>query len=642
MSKIPGFPTPISGEMVSSVVARYLHRSASPFARNLELLGLRHSNPHAVLPMGIKTLSQNVPVGHPWCNNPRRIIEQHSAVPLLLQFSSPEHYETTVDGLSRGTIGNPSAALGLTIKSNLFPRHTAKFCPKCCAMDAQNYGYTAFYSHHQPAFVKYCSEHCTPLMFNCSKCQPIRSLGVRWGMAGRCLCAQPACHEAISANVDSRIEAPLLWLANQAKNLLSENSRAHGNLMAGVTAMLHNNGIRSTSGKTSNAQLHRLLLSKYSIRFLQEVGIGAYTSDEYHLPNMSIRFRTAHTRALTPDVLQVLLIAGLFVDDVRSLSDLTLNSEQIFYDPRKAKPTTNHRTRLTKDELTAVLQRNDFSIHKAGRSFGLCSNKILSDSQHHEIAIPLTKKMVTKIGSEKIESIRNALNTGESKSSILTKYGISKYSLDLIITDQPQLLRSWTLARSSFSRSSTPPATAIEGCKLPQNDKVSLQFLAEKNNRPATRHNQEETPKKHSRRKSKTRIDWGARTLEINTILSALVNDERTKAERPSRLTTTRIKRAVRLLNSRHIPFPYKKLIESGVSNASETLEEFQYRLIKWAVCEYSKLSIPISSNKLRRIAGVPVKQLHACRELVIQLAAELNLGFYASCSLSPIPKNRK
>lgn len=641
MSRIPGFPAPVPGETVCSVVARYLHRSASPFARNLDFLGLRSASPYAVLPKGIMTLSRNVPAGHPWCDRPRHIVEQHSAVPLILQFSTPEHYEDIIEGLSLGTIFNPSSALGLTTKSGLFPRGTAKFCPECCLADTQMYGFTVFYRHHQPAFVKYCAEHRTPLVFTCSKCQPLRSQRGRWGMAGRCLCTQPTWSKAILAPADPTIEAPLLWLANQASSLLAQDRTPCRHLMAGLTAALHNHGLRSTVGTTSNSNLHRLFLNKYSLGFLQEVGIGSYISDEYKLPNLSKRFRTTGAHRLAPDVLQLILVAGLFVDDVRSLSELTLDSDQLFYDPRRIRSSTKQRARLTNEQLTTLLKKNDFSPYHAGRSAGLNSAMIVSDAQHHKIPIPLKDGVITRIGYDTLQSVRTALNSGEDKLSISVKYAISRYSIELIVADQPELLRSWTLARSTAALpSSAIPAAIMDDNKAVQDDDASLRTPGRVRLSSTPRVKVERKTRNYGRRliKERIRIDWSARTSEIDTILSALINHEYTKSERPTRLTITRVKREVGLLNPRQIPSPYKRKVESLINNAVESDDVFRSRLMRWAVREYSKLSIPISSNKLRRIAGLPIKQLHACRELVVRLAAEFNVGFYSRCSLSPIP----
>ncbi|QAY84028.1 hypothetical protein CUN61_08535 [Pseudomonas arsenicoxydans] len=102
-------------------------------------------------------------------------------------------------------------------------------------------------------------------------------------------------------------------------------------------------------------------------------------------------------------------------------------------------------------------------------------------------------------------------------------------------------------------------------------------------------------------------------------------------------LTMTRIKKAVGVLNLKYFPPVYRAKIEDILELSAESKAAFQTRVIRWAIDRYSELSIPISSNQLRRTAVLSLKELHECRALVIKFAQERGLGFHSRCSLSPL-----
>lgn len=63
--KVPGFPIPVAGELYSSVVARYLHRTAGYTKRNLGLIGLDRASAAAIVPIAVVELAGRMADGHP-------------------------------------------------------------------------------------------------------------------------------------------------------------------------------------------------------------------------------------------------------------------------------------------------------------------------------------------------------------------------------------------------------------------------------------------------------------------------------------------------------------------------------------------------------------------------------------------------
>lgn len=53
-------------------------------------------------------------------------------------------------------------------QQKLATRH--KFCAECVANDVKTHGFSIAYREHQPAFVRVCAAHLTPLLFGCTRC----------------------------------------------------------------------------------------------------------------------------------------------------------------------------------------------------------------------------------------------------------------------------------------------------------------------------------------------------------------------------------------------------------------------------------------------------------------------------------------
>ncbi|MBJ2287703.1 hypothetical protein JFT66_26520 [Pseudomonas sp. MF6755] len=145
-------------------------------------------------------------------------------------------------------------------------------------------------------------------------------------------------------------------------------------------------------------------------------------------------------------------------------------------------------------------------------------------------------------------------------------------------------------------------------------------------------------PKMPSRQsnEARDRLDREERLRKLNLAIQSVKDREFQKNQRPARLTITRLKKDCAMTSLHSFPEPFRSEISNVFKSASEPKDIFHDRLIKWAVSKYAKLLIPISANKLRRIAGLPIKDLLSCREMVIKYAQVHNLSYHSKSSLSP------
>jgi len=223
-------------------------------------------------------------------------------------------------------------------------------------------------------------------------------------------------------------------------------------------------------------------------------------------------------------------------------------------------------------------------------------------------------------------------------------FGLGKYTTSLIFGDQPHLLLCGKSSKeiSKIQHAKEKLSTAVDS--QPNITRTELRKILSSsmdavliNDSTWTSENIPRPTRKYHGAAS--RIDWKERFLQIRLAIEAEKIKELNKAERPTRLTVTRLRKDCGVTQPHSFPEPYKSEISRIFATAAESKEYFHDRLIEWAVAEYAKLLTPISSNKLRRIAGLPIKDLLSCRDLVIKYAQTHNLSYHSKCSLSPFFK---
>ena len=98
-----------------------------------------------------------------------------------------------------------------------------------------------------------------------------------------------------------------------------------------------------------------------------------------------------------------------------------------------------------KTELLRLLVTHSFELATVARAIGISKRRVAAESRKHGIHVPLSKQTVTKLGQEKIESIRADLSAGLPKEEVRKKHRVGRWDILLIELDTPGM----TYARKS-------------------------------------------------------------------------------------------------------------------------------------------------------------------------------------------------
>lgn len=643
--RLPGFPVPAVGETVHSVVSRHLQRTAGPRSRSLDLIGLRHTAAHALVPLQLEKLVNAMPHGHPWFNEPRSIVISHTLVPLYLHFTEPHRRSSLIASLQSNSSANPAASLGLTVDTARLLSAGYKFCPECLRRDlsTNGRGFSVAYREHQPPFVRICAEHLTSLLYGCLACRSSRKSLSMWHMSGQCVCRQPQYVPAHIMGKDSAIDTSFIWLAKQVRTILSDDhSASEVPLAARLRSALRCRGFAAGSGLDSGAILAALNL-RYGQPFLRGLDIPSSTEEAsgIHWPGRILGSITTNGER-TPNVLRALLLLGLVSKDVNDFYLSPIEEVKPSAPRPKGYGTPRELTRklLPSADINAALQASKGKISKAAYSLGVGPSHLVVDMQRQGIRLDLPACTARRLGAHLIAKVRCALQTGIPKTEIASLFGVSKWSIQLIELDSPKLrtvhrevtvdLQRDTHRNAILHRRQTHPTASrseiLRACKgawkwLLIFDK---EWLGE---------NLPEVNRTNAGVRAR-RINWRDFDIARVVAIRKLVRTELEKQDRPTRLTTSRLLRSVGAIGKNPTLVP---LSVAEAKRGSESEEAYMLRRINWALFEYSQFRIPLSMNQFRRIASLHPNRILQFRGHIRETAMKLGLEIDARCAIAEV-----
>lgn len=625
MSRVPSFPTPLINEAFQSVISRHLARCAGSAANNLKNLGLTGASSLNLISNCIHNLTKRLPESHPWSDDPSKIVMQHSIVPLLLTFSRPPVFELLISTLSLGKSSNPISTLGLTHSSSrrLLIDKEHKFCPRCLEEDLQTHGFPAFYRHHQPKFVKMCPTHSMTLVTFCRNCSQDLASTKTWRLPNSCTCQPPNFANALPNDLSDKTLQALLRLARRTLCIINEIDTA-STLAAELDSKLLAAGLFTPTGNLKRVELRKLIDSVYDPSFLLALNLN---TDNISWSNSAVSPRRPRRR--TPNFLQSLLLLD-------ALDGLHL--------PSQSAPPPKSLELIDKGTLTKAIQDVGQSIDRISAALNIGHSQLISMLRHYKIRLELSPRFINRLGSEKLDDIRAAIINGSSFDEIQYNYGLSSWSLSLIRLDNPDLdslhkknsklrkLHDFKAKVTAFLELNPGALRSEVRTELPH--VVDWLYTEDRgwldNINPVTTETGRYPRPRH-------RVD--IEQIEEKFCREIKISAQRIlqRSGRPKRLTKTMLMKSVGLTSILG-PKPKSPRCPRAFAEAerlAESLEEFEIRLIRWSMHEYAKLHVPISSNRLRRIARLPVSHIYSNRYLIIELAAELELSFDSRCTLS-------
>jgi len=645
---LPGFPVAQRGEMLASVVARYLERSAGAKLRLLKLFGLYLASPCSVIPRHLRQLASTLPPGHPWEGAPEVIAKGHTLLPLLLHFAHPKRGSAALRNVVSGGSGNPSASLGISATVFRDFRHMARFCPDCVAHDLKTFGFPVLYRQHQPLFVTMCAVHARPLRSNCLCGQAARQAVSRWQMAGHCRCSEPSTPSLLGADLDTKSEECWLWLSQQVTTILENpNPMPKVHIAANLLTALERGGFASLrgGGLCQNA-ISEAILDRFSEPVLRQLGIGHGRNTHDHWAGRALSRGVIEGRRI-PSLLRMLLLTRLVTNDISSLWSLVAPDPAQKRDrvpPGYRTDLDLKRKRIEKEAIKSALDAADGKLTVAAKRLGVSFCTIAADLRHHRIHLPLSRATSKRLGAKRIAAIRDALKHGTPKSKLRLQYDVSAWSILLIELDQPELRdvhREASVTRQrekhrnallSFLRAD-PGKPRYEFAKrhagsyfwLRKYDRAWLQ-----SHLPAPRWG-------HRKGKRKVVRDRHPLDQTASEAVRQIARQELERSERPKRLTRTRLLTAVGALSalSERGRDRYASTIAEAERHA-ETTGQFMRRTIRWALNELATERKAISMTQLCQLTNLKSSQLVEHRDYIVEVATDLELVFDARCKLAP------
>lgn len=636
MNRVHSFPVPALGETIPSVVSRHLARQAGGKQKHLESLGIvRGTAPHARVMVGVHTLAKLVPEGHPWYDDPHKIIRDNTVTPLYIAFSSEEERIRVVQSIADGTASSPSKLLGASATGELRHSKTYKFCRKCVLSDWQN-GFAISYCHHQPPFVRVCALHEEPLISGCNACFTHVAAAGRWNMAGECSCSK-AFFSFDSCGMNARDFDGWLWLAQQTYSILKIDSRpkaAPAEILRG-----HLGRKFGSNGGLSVVQIVEAATELFSAEILQYLEITGRDSSR----NSTYWIRSAFQKSSGSDVLtgqgnfaRLLILLRLVTDDVLNLflethfpadeSSKSRSRAEVVYSISKLRKSPEDR-----ELLKFALEENSYKISPASRSLGLATpGNLVSLLLANAIRVPLSKRQVSEIGQEKIVLIQSSLTAGDSNKFVMSKFAVPSWTLTLIKLDNPSL---HSLQRqAAFQRQRAKHRAEVEEfLRLHTNAtrttiKKTLSATTDWLSKRDLEWYKNSLPPPSPLRGvggRKTRKDWPSIDARAVQHLKGVVADQETALGRPLRRSATFLRKAIKIPPNSMKRLP---LLKAALLELAESRSTYLERRIRWALNEYLNLDVPLSMDRLRMLGSISPVDLRSMADFIETEAIALGL----------------
>ncbi|MHA2938399.1 TnsD family Tn7-like transposition protein [Vibrio sp. RC27] len=260
------FPVPYQDELLSSILARYIHRQGIRADKQaLELLfGSRNVVPSSLFQGHIESLHSRV--GHLWQSSPEQIIANHTLLGVFKPFLDTARYVARKQELIIGTKNQSQTSIGVNASKLIWPSQF-RYCPICLKSDLETHGESYWRRHFQLPGVTCCPIHSCLLVST--------DIDIRSSKRHRFV---PVTGEQLISNLGvGAVEADLnkVVLARQIYHLL--NSRYSNHSVNQWSTYYQNlaHDLNLMNGRTVDHQLIRLMvLRTWGSSWLNSIGLG--------------------------------------------------------------------------------------------------------------------------------------------------------------------------------------------------------------------------------------------------------------------------------------------------------------------------------------------------------------------------------
>ena len=645
---LPFFPAPAPGETVYSVLCRIQARSGLQEKIILNALtGQRNKAPLLqAIPGYLNLLASKVPCGHPWQDS-LSIVKHHSALPYFIYFDAPEQRKAWLQKVPATDFTQRlGLALGFSMYRGQASCYHPRFCVQCAAEQVIQLGFCYFRREHQLPWTAMCCTHGTVLSAGCSICgpYPIKKAGL--SMPGVCLCPNGASFLPAAADLDDNLE-PYTWLAEQSAHLVAGSGITHNNIRRLLRHMCMDKGY--SRGPLLDVQgLAHAIDSRFGRAFLEWIGYPALKDD--HAASWVVRLLCKKKTERRSPLVQYLLVIGVLFDSVAQFEKAAAAPSKVedkcitASDQHLDAPAEKSFDQKLVNQVVALV-RAQKGIRTIAEHLKLKDSQVAAVLRQHQVRLPLKAETLNRIGSKKLNQVRNALRKGMLKIQIQKRYGISEWTLVLIELDDPVLN---ALHRQQVEKKRIEKHRAIVSKLLAKHPGISR---TEINRRCAGTYEHlwshdrkwftATVPKKQRRYyglHEDTRLDWQAVDREKAALMQVLVDENTSGEQKPLWITETGLLKKTGLIPRYHQRKDKFVRVTRILEQSVESYEDFVQRKIKWAIEQFRPHEM-ISVNVLRRKAGLAAKVVRRFGDVVIRHAERTGVmihakSFYATSTI--------
>lgn len=637
----PFFPATPTGETVYSVFSRCIERSGLPYTYiTRELTSQRNiTSLLSVLPGYLGKVAERIPAGHPW-RDPVVIVRDHTGLAYFTYFDDEATRQGWLQRYIETDFSNSiPMALGLAkFACGAKPPHP-RFCPTCVQEDTGRLGFSCFYREHQLPGVAVCWKHGTPLAQGCTHCGPYPIKGMALRMAGKCNCDRGISPLPAHASLPDHTE-PLIWLARQSAYLVNSTGTRHED----IRRVLRDHALGRGLGRGSliePSKLSEAIERRFGTATLEWLKMPANTNGA---PSPWVR-RTLNPsnsgvkRSLT---IHYLLIIGALFDSVEAFEQTTSsNRKPSALNDSPISPVSagdmEVPAELLANKLLPLLHAGNCGLPGIAQRLGVTPYRLIPIIRKKGWRVPLSRQTVKKLGEDKVAAIRRDLRNGVEKIKIQRQHGCSEWAVTLIELDDPGLNEDFRKAMKQQTRdrnrsqlanylATKPDATRTDVMTelsgvydyLITNDKEWFYEQLPEKKRPA--------PTTRKKRVNSAGIDQ-IKANEAEKIFLVMLSTE----AKPVRATKTAVLKKLGLFRKyTNAPSDFP-LVTKVIDERTESRPDFVKRRLAWAIGEMARDGVPISVNKLRRVAALPAPELRLNKDFVITHTRQLNADVEAT-----------
>jgi hypothetical protein len=264
---LPYFPNIYPGELLYSVLARYVKHTALPpdTLVNNELFGKRYAIPSFDLPFGLAQLALLIPNKH--YTIAKRLLEQLTLFKYLIRFALPHVAKQATRSVLKGVVTDWYLRLGMaTFKVNRVTR--LRFCPACNLDMLKAYGELYWKREFQLPSVVVCREHHQSLYQS--------TIDIRLGSRHAYYAADPEyCLVSAETRLVNDTASPsalnkLVGLANRSALIIDDKHacKSHGEWTSYYRRKLEDTGYAITDRHVKLKRLYQAVQDYYAEVFM--------------------------------------------------------------------------------------------------------------------------------------------------------------------------------------------------------------------------------------------------------------------------------------------------------------------------------------------------------------------------------------